>query len=176
MFDTDSLPNNKEILMQTSYMGGDTKNDLVNISNSEGNDIKPNIAFVSIGDTGIYVDIIWEHSQNNKTDIWEYLLPYNPINSGVSEGKNSIYNFKLEQNYPNPFNPTTTVSFTLYKTSKVTLNVFNSLGQLVNKLFDKEYTAGNHHYIWNASDLPSGVYYLELGTDKHSEVQKAISD
>ena len=179
VFDSDSLPNNKEILMQTTYIGGDTKYDLVNISNSDGDDIKPDLAFVSIGDTGIYVDIIWEHSQNNKTDIWNYLIPYNPVNSDVRDGKNSIYNFELAQNYPNPFNPSTIIKFAIPSVGNslmkfVQLKVYDILGNEVATLLNKEKLPGNYEAKFDGSNLASGVYFYKLSTQDFVSVKKML--
>lgn len=70
---------------------------------------------------------------------------------------------KLNQNYPNPFNPTTNISFTLPKSNVVTLRVFNVLGQVVTTLADhKMMSSGQHLFTFNASGLPSGIYFYRL--------------
>ena len=61
--------------------------------------------------------------------------------------------FTLYQNYPNPFNPTTTIKFALPVDSKVKINVYNSLGQLVETLVDKEMESGYHEVNFDASRL-----------------------
>jgi hypothetical protein len=70
--------------------------------------------------------------------------------------------YSLEQNYPNPFNPSTMINFNLKVDSKVTLKVFNILGQEVAKLVNGAMTAGNHQVDFNASRLNSGVYLYRL--------------
>ncbi|MCH7774854.1 MAG: T9SS type A sorting domain-containing protein, partial [Bacteroidetes bacterium] len=71
-------------------------------------------------------------------------------------------NFALEQNYPNPFNPSTKITFSLAVDSKVSLKVFDVLGQEVTKLITTNMTAGVHEVIFNASSLNSGVYFYQL--------------
>ncbi|MFB3056989.1 MAG: T9SS type A sorting domain-containing protein, partial [Ignavibacteriaceae bacterium] len=71
-------------------------------------------------------------------------------------------NFVLEQNYPNPFNPSTKITFNLAVDSKVSLKVFDVLGQEVTKLITTNMTAGVHEVIFNASSLNSGVYFYQL--------------
>ena len=71
-------------------------------------------------------------------------------------------NFTLEQNYPNPFNPSTKITFNLAVDSKVSLKVFDVLGQEVTKLITTNMTAGVHEVIFNASSLNSGVYFYQL--------------
>ncbi len=71
--------------------------------------------------------------------------------------------FSLGQNYPNPFNPTTAIPFGVPRQSRVTLRIFNVLGQAVATLLDDaEYPAGFFDATFDASRLSSGVYYYEL--------------
>ncbi len=70
--------------------------------------------------------------------------------------------FALLQNYPNPFNPTTSISFTLSVDSKVSLKVFNVLGQEVASLLNSTISAGQHQITFNASNLNSGVYFYQI--------------
>ena len=71
--------------------------------------------------------------------------------------------FRLYQNYPNPFNPTTNISFTVPSNGKAALTVFNLLGQRVGILFDGAVVSGTtYRAIFNASWLPSGVYFSRL--------------
>jgi hypothetical protein len=81
----------------------------------------------------------------------------------------------LAQNYPNPFNPTTTIEFTVPQDGHAALTIFNSLGQMVAKVFDGEAQAG---YIqkatFDASRLASGIYFYRLETGKSSLMKKLI--
>lgn len=70
--------------------------------------------------------------------------------------------YSLEQNYPNPFNPNTIINFNLATDSKVTLNVYNVLGQQVDELLNSNLAAGFHTINFNASNLNSGVYFYRL--------------
>ena len=70
--------------------------------------------------------------------------------------------FSLAQNYPNPFNPATSIDFTLAVDSKVTLKVFDVLGQEVMTLINGNYTSGSHKVNFDASGLNSGVYVYRI--------------
>jgi hypothetical protein len=70
--------------------------------------------------------------------------------------------FALSANYPNPFNPSTKINFALPVKSNVSIVVFNILGQVVSKLVDKEFEAGNHSVTFNADNLGSGVYIYKI--------------
>ena len=67
--------------------------------------------------------------------------------------------FSLQQNYPNPFNPTTTINFSIPKSSYVTLKVYNILGKELVTLVNEERPAGNYKVIFNGSKFASGVYF-----------------
>ena len=83
------------------------------------------------------------------------------FSSEVSVDINPV-TYSLEQNYPNPFNPSTMINFNLRVDSKVSLKVFNVLGQEVARLINGQMTAGNHQVDFNASKLNSGVYLYRL--------------
>jgi len=87
--------------------------------------------------------------------------------------------FRLDQNYPNPFNPATKITFSLTVDSRVTLKVFNALGQEVALLINKDLTAGSHNYDFNAEGLNSGVYFYRIEAtgingNKFVDVKKMI--
>ena len=83
-------------------------------------------------------------------------------------------NFSLEQNYPNPFNPSTTIQFALPKESFTMLEIFNTLGEKVSTLVSENLSAGSYKYDWNASLLPSGVYFYRLSTEKFKQTKKLL--
>jgi len=70
--------------------------------------------------------------------------------------------FELFQNYPNPFNPTTVIGYQLPVDSRVSLKVYNLLGQEVRTLVDGDRKAGFHQETFDARDIASGVYVYQL--------------
>ena len=70
--------------------------------------------------------------------------------------------FKLEQNYPNPFNPITTINYSIPSGSFVQLVVYNSIGQEIANLVNETIESGNHSVEFDASNLPSGIYFYKL--------------
>jgi hypothetical protein len=87
--------------------------------------------------------------------------------------------YALGQNYPNPFNPSTVIDYSIPKQSVVNLKVYDVLGKEVAVLANNELKpAGVHDVTFNASELPSGVYYYRLsatgGAGDYTDVRKMI--
>ena len=83
--------------------------------------------------------------------------------------------YALEQNYPNPFNPSTKIEFSIPEdVNNVTLTIYNTLGQKVAELVNSKMEAGKYSYVWNASDVSTGLYIYELRTDKFVSVKKMM--
>jgi hypothetical protein len=82
--------------------------------------------------------------------------------------------FQLQQNYPNPFNPNTVISYSLPSGLNVKLIVYNTLGQTIKVIENGYKNAGNYSIEFNASDIPSGVYFYRLEAGQFSQVKKMI--
>jgi glucose/arabinose dehydrogenase len=131
----------------------------------------------------------------------EYLLnaPGSPTSFGVDENDelyvvtfnpDKIYRFTptvsgiddfsirpgyfLEQNYPNPFNPSTSIDYQLVKDGFVSLIVFNSLGGKVTTLVNEFKNAGSYNINFDASELPSGIYFYTLKAGNYLATKKMI--
>ena len=111
--------------------------------------------------------------------------PINISGTAVDESITDILptSFKLDQNYPNPFNPSTSIWFDLPARAKVTLTVFNLLGQEVSTLVDEDLPAGRHLSIWdghsdNGVSVASGIYFYKLiaesGDNQFVETKKMM--
>lgn len=90
------------------------------------------------------------------------------------EDENQEMTFRLYQNYPNPFNPSTHIDFMLMERTKVSLKVFNALGQEIKTLVNEEMIPGYYSRIFEEKDLPSGVYFYELVTDQTRTTRKML--
>ncbi len=82
--------------------------------------------------------------------------------------------FSLNQNYPNPFNPSTKISWQVPVGSWQTLKIYDLLGNEVTTLIDEYKPAGKYEIVWDASYLPSGVYFYQLNTENFIETKKMI--
>ncbi len=82
--------------------------------------------------------------------------------------------FVLYQNYPNPFNPTTTITYDLPLRANVKLVIYNVLGQKIAILVDEVQESGRYNVTFDASNLPSGVYFYRLEADKFVQTRKML--
>jgi hypothetical protein len=102
-----------------------------------------------------------------------------PVKPGGTEEavESKPTHFNLDQNYPNPFNPETVIKFSLPQDSRVSLKVYNILGQVVNTLVDETLPAGNHSVSWNGknergTDVASGVYFYRIKAGDYESIMK----
>ena len=108
----------------------------------------------------VRVDTVREFSK------WSVGAPNGPLFVQLTESISNLQ-FRLFQNYPNPFNPSTEIRFSLPLDSRVTLIVYNLLGQEIVRLVDDNLPAGIHTSKWDAKDkggknVSSGLYFLKI--------------
>lgn len=82
--------------------------------------------------------------------------------------------FALYQNFPNPFNPTTVITYDIAKRSHVMLTVYDVLGRQVATLVNAEKSPGEYQAIFDASELPSGVYFYRIQAGNYTAVKKLM--
>ena len=92
---------------------------------------------------------------------------------------NNVYSFKLEQNYPNPFNPSTKIKFTIpgdarRERQEVVLKVYDVLGNEIATLVNEERTAGVYEVEFNATGLPSGIYFYQMQAGNFTDTKKLV--
>ncbi|OUT39896.1 MAG: hypothetical protein CBB66_03480, partial [bacterium TMED6] len=74
--------------------------------------------------------------------------------------------FFLSNPYPNPFNPYTVINYGVPYSSNVSINIYNSLGYIVDIPLDEYHLSGLYSLVWNPINLPSGVYYIQFRSDR----------
>ncbi|GAB4372594.1 MAG: hypothetical protein Kow0042_16000 [Calditrichia bacterium] len=82
--------------------------------------------------------------------------------------------FTLEQNYPNPFNPRTRIRFGLPRASRVSVEVYNSLGQKIATLLDLSLSAGYYDIDFDGQNLPSGQYFYRIQAGDFTAVKRML--
>ncbi|MBZ0265938.1 CotH kinase family protein [bacterium] len=111
----------------------------------------------------------WRASQDHGTP-----GEINGATVSVDETPEQVYEFAFYPNYPDPFNNITNISFQLPSTNHVVLSIYNIEGRLVETLVQQQLHAGNHRFIWDASGLGSGIYFLKLESGKFTQVRKSM--
>jgi subtilisin family serine protease len=100
---------------------------------------------------------------------------YNVVAVGITSNGNEIpAEFRLYNNYPNPFNPVTKIKFDLPSASNTKLVVYDVLGREVSKVLDGNLKAGSYSVEFDASALPSGVYFYRLSTESFTNTKKML--
>ena len=95
--------------------------------------------------------------------------------SGIAKKDNEIPTaFRLAQNHPNPFNPATEIEFSISEKAYTNLTVYNALGQVMATLVNGELNAGKYHVVFNAVNMPAGVYFYQIRSVTGSEVRKML--
>jgi hypothetical protein len=110
-----------------------------------------------------------------RTIDWSAVEPGNlKLLTDVDDQKDMPKGLRLMQNYPNPFNPSTMIEYTLPKTSKVSLGIYDVLGREVKTIVDERQTPGTHRYNVNLGDKSTGIYFYRLTSDDHQETKKMM--
>ena len=105
---------------------------------------------------------------NNPKYLCTYTIP------GSEQLTDGVKAFSLSNNYPNPFNPTTTINYQIPELSFVTLKVFDVLGSEIATLVNEENPSGRYKAEFDATDLPSGIYFYRLQAGSFVETKKMM--
>lgn len=132
----------------------------------------------------IYIDNTPANEYMQICEKWDDLSGIQSFAISYGLGKPSTVNplprqFRLYQNYPNPFNSRTLIHFDLPSSDRVTLTVFNILGQKVATLLDTDMPAGSHSVIWDGKNtsgdaVTSGLYLYRIQTSKNISTKKLV--
>lgn len=104
-----------------------------------------------------------------------YRIPLQNTTTSIENVNGNVPNsFSLKQNYPNPFNPSTTIKFSIPKSSFVSLKVYDVLGKEVALLVNENLNEGTYNYNFDASKLSSGIYFYTIRSENFVQTKKMI--
>ena len=132
----------------------------------------------SITDAGKYLEIVFEVIGNNEStsqvELYSYRINAEEEQQGIATVVIPSGNltevpeeYLLYNNYPNPFNPNTTIEYQIPEQGRITLKIYNMLGQEIRTLIDGEKSAGSYAINWDGMDnsgqpVVSGFYFYRL--------------
>ncbi|MFQ5865936.1 MAG: T9SS type A sorting domain-containing protein [bacterium] len=102
--------------------------------------------------------------------------------TAINEGRainQTPSNYSLVQNYPNPFNPETKIEFSLQKSGRVEISIYNLLGQEIITLVNEVKSPGKYQVKWNGknrygTDVSSGIYFYQMKTENFTDMKKMM--
>ena len=142
--------------------------EICTMPNNQGNP-----AILSNGSLGAIV--VWEDFRSGSSfDIYEVGFNTTGIIGIENEGSSIPETYNLFQNYPNPFNPSTSINYSIPTASNVKITIYDALGKSVNVLVNQNQLSGNYNIMWDASNLPSGVYIYKIEAGSFTDSKKMI--
>jgi hypothetical protein len=143
----------------------------VAVSTANNGQVSPKIIPINGGGT----ILTWADYRNGSNyDIYAQRLNANGTLTGVKTSAPMPDKLELYQNYPNPFNPTTIINYQLPISNWVTLKVFDVLGREVVTLVNEKQEPGKYEARFNASNIPSGMYFYRLQAGAFTETKKLL--
>jgi hypothetical protein len=145
-----------------------------------GSDVASEFALISnvlLSTAGEYVIIA---ADNLGDEVGRYFLVLLRSATDASDNGNSMpADFLVEQNRPNPFNPRTTIEFSLPHSARVTIDIYNLLGETIRTLVSQTMPAGDHSVVWDGradsgGEVSSGIYFYRLRADDFSTTKKML--
>tara|TARA_B100000674_G_scaffold338047_1_gene282595 strand:+ start:427 stop:1647 length:1221 start_codon:yes stop_codon:yes gene_type:complete len=102
-------------------------------------------------------------------------IEYNIMEKATEQIDISPEDYQLYSLYPNPFNPSLNISFSISTPGITDITIYNSNGQEVGNILKNEYLqTGNYNFFWDASNNPSGLYFVKLENQNFSQIKKAL--
>ncbi|MEJ2193253.1 MAG: aryl-sulfate sulfotransferase [Ignavibacteriaceae bacterium] len=125
---------------------------------------------------GYFKDVLHIRSDTETSRVAQLVVLTGRADSTISSVDNQtiVSAYRLEQNYPNPFNPVTTIQYQIPQAIRVTLIIYDVLGRYVETLVNEEKPAGTYKIKFNASQLPSGIYFYRIRAGNYSDVKKFL--
>lgn len=139
------------------------------------NDPSTNFGWILIGDEGTnQTSKRFDSRENATAGNRPTLTVQYTTSTSVKDGPTVPQDVTLEGNFPNPFNPSTQIRFSVPSSQSVRLTIVNLLGIKVATLVDGPTAAGSHTVAWDASGMPSGLYFVRLEAGGRSAMKRMV--
>ena len=158
----------------------DENNNIVNYAVSDQNG-SYRVEGLLPGNYSVLSDKMYYINQSNHSVVIDYntnmfktlafIMSFDNL-TGVGNDLETPSSFSLHQNYPNPFNPSTNISFSVSELRNVSLKIYDILGKEVSTLVNENLAPGSYSVTFNASSLPSGMYFYKLQAGDFTSVKK----
>ncbi len=137
---------------------------------------QPLANFVNTQTQGNWILRIFDKSTGNTGTLlnWSLRIKYSSPVSVNNLENSTAEKYELMQNYPNPFNPVTTIKYSIPERAYVNLTIFDMLGKEITKLVNEEKNQGVYTVNFDASALPTGIYFYRIQADKFTSTKKMI--
>jgi len=178
-----SQPSNSSIMVQ--WQNRNTESDSIIIQRKVGNGDYVDLSKVGAADSKFtdsttYPETSYYYKlkiiKTDSTEIESYpIMLKTVILTSVKQSNATHFRFELFDNYPNPFNPSTTINYSVSKTSLVSIKVYNILGKEIAALVNERKNAGNYSIQFSAnSNDASGVYFCRMQADDFVQTKKLV--
>ena len=147
----------------------------ITINPNESKDIEQVIVIDDLWIENNLSIVVFVQSAGSKTVHQSETISYNDLTiTGIENEMSTPNKFSLDQNYPNPFNPSTKISWQLPVSGVVIIKVYDVLGKEIATIINEDLPAGKYELEYNASNLPSGIYFYSLSSNDYTESKKMI--
>lgn len=168
---------NDQVSTVDIYYSENGGTDYTLIADGEPNDLEYDWVLPGIASDSMLVRVVaWDPAALSGEDEGDGMFSVQPA---TDAGDTPALATALRQNFPNPFNPTTRIAYTLARSSRVALRIYDVSGRLVKTLVDGSMPAGNYEEIWNGTDngggrVASGVYFYRLSAPGFVSTRKMV--
>ena len=123
---------------------------------------------------GILGQSIVGESQNSNNILISGFWGYISYGFLETDGQIIPKEFQVSNSYPNPFNPKTKIDIAIPEPSKVSIGIYDILGNEISTLVNEPKLPGNYEINFDGKNLSSGVYYYKLAAGSNTEIKKMI--
>jgi hypothetical protein len=138
------------------------------------------IEFEVIGEGAFSIDLVNIDMRDYQNNPIQAVIENRSIKGEIgSFNDHTPISFGLKQNYPNPFNMSTTIPYSVDSAGKITICIYNTLGQLVRTLMNDTRQSGQYAVVWNGTndvgnDVTSGVYLVKLAQNNRWDTRSML--